>query len=134
VRRFWEDATGLFETALAATEEGVGETAILIDRLGGIRIVDASGWRPEALRDHYGAERVYQISRGCGTVRLSGCTQEQSCVLESKPRPVPAWYAWMAPHRHMDPPALPAAIAPPATAYSSSEKFSLEISSRCSGV
>ena len=87
--RFLEDAERVLETAgVKPAYCGMAELAILIDVWGGMRIVDAAGWRPEALQAHYGAATVYQVMRTPGGIRVMGRSGGRSCVLESS-RPSP---------------------------------------------
>jgi hypothetical protein len=92
VSRFLEDAERVLETAnVAPAHCGMADMAILIDAWGGMRIVDAAGWRPEALEAHYGAKTVYQVTRTPGGVRVTGRSGGRSCVLESaRPSPPPS--------------------------------------------
>jgi hypothetical protein len=84
VSRFLEDAERVLETAnIAPAHCGMADLAILIDAWGGMRIVDAAGWRPEALQAHYGAKTVYQVARTPGGIRVMGRSGGRSCVLES---------------------------------------------------
>jgi hypothetical protein len=98
VSRFLEDAERVLETAsINPADGGMAGLAILIDAWGGMRMVDGSGWRPEALEAHYGAKTVYQVTRTPGGVRVTGRSGSQSCTLESaRPSPPPPavmpWY------------------------------------------
>ena len=87
--RFLEDAERVLETANGTPAYcGMADMAILLDAWGGMRIVDAVGWRPEALQAHYGAKTVYLVARTAGGIRVTGRSGGQSCVLESS-RPSP---------------------------------------------
>lgn len=84
VTRFFQDAGEILNTAAAATsEESPASMAILIDRQGGLRIVEAAGWNPRALEAHYGAETVYQITRTPETVQVMGISGAQTCRMET---------------------------------------------------
>ena len=84
--RFLQDAVGIFDAAIrAAGEDALPDMAILIDSLGGIRVMDAAGWHPESLRQHYGARSVFQITRMAGAVRVTGRSGAQRCLLETTP-------------------------------------------------
>lgn len=82
--RFWHDAVSVFETASSAPAgiETVGLN-ILIGGDGALRIVSGDGWQPEALRAHYGARTVYQVTRSAGGVKVAGHSLNQNCVLQS---------------------------------------------------
>ena len=82
--RFFEDAGQILQTAAAAsTEDSPSNMAILIDPSGALRIVDASGWRPDTLQAHYGAQTVFQVTRLAGSVKVSGRSGSESCTLET---------------------------------------------------
>jgi hypothetical protein len=86
VNSFLEDAVGIFEIATRAAGEGQpAETALLVDSSGGLRVVDASGWQADALRQQYGAQAVFQISRFGGAVRVAGRWGGQRCDLGAAP-------------------------------------------------
>jgi hypothetical protein len=80
VSRFFDDAIRVFETA---AEGGSDDLGILIDSSGALRIVPAAGWRPDALREHYGAREVFQVSHGPTGLRLEARSGAYSCVLTS---------------------------------------------------
>ena len=87
--RFLQDAVGIFDAAVrAAGEDALPDVAILMDSLGGIHVMDAAGWHPESLRQHYGARTVFQITRMAGAVRVTGRSGAQRCVLETSPASV----------------------------------------------
>ena len=77
--RFWQDAVQVLETAT----EGDAELGLLVDESGAIRIVDATGWRPEALQAHYGVRTVFQVSHTASTVRVMGRCGDRSCTMEA---------------------------------------------------
>ena len=79
VSRFFEDAIRVFETAA----QGTDNLGILVDASGALRIVPADGWRPDALREHYGARSVFQVSHGPSGVRVEARSGGYSCVLSS---------------------------------------------------
>jgi len=85
VDQFLEDASGLFETAMAAAVEdsSLGEVAILLDSSRAIRIVDATGWQLDALRLDTGASAVYRIAKRASGVSLEGRSGPRSCTLRS---------------------------------------------------
>lgn len=76
---FFDDAQQVFETA--AHGSGAAQFGILVDDAGALRIVDAEGWRPEALQAHYGARTVFQVTRGDTGVRVAALSGRRSCTL-----------------------------------------------------
>ena len=84
MNRFWEDAVSVFETASnAGWEDGAGELNILIDGGGVLRMIAGEGWQLDALRAHYGARTVYQVTHTANGVRVAGRSMGVSCRLES---------------------------------------------------
>lgn len=77
--RLFADAIRVFETASHGTEN----LGILVDDTGALRIVPSDGWRPESLREHYGAQSVFQISRGPSGLRVEARSGAYSCVLSA---------------------------------------------------
>jgi hypothetical protein len=67
---------------IAANGEGCVDSAIVVDRQGGLRIVDAGGWSLGGLSAEYGASAVYRIERTSATVRVEGRDGRQRCVIE----------------------------------------------------
>ncbi|HJT89364.1 MAG TPA: hypothetical protein VJ732_15960 [Bryobacteraceae bacterium] len=76
---FWRQAGDILETAAAGREPS--QAAIMIDRSGGIRILDGAGWSPEALAAEFGAETIFQIRRNQSQVRVEGWNGAQHCSL-----------------------------------------------------
>ena len=70
-----------------------GETAILIDRAGGMRMLDPCGWSLPALSAEYGASAVYKVERRGTTVRVEGWSGGQRCLIQRDLRPatLPSW-------------------------------------------
>jgi hypothetical protein len=75
--RLFDDAVRIFETA----QRGSDNLGILIDCAGALRIVPADGWRPDALREHYGARTVFQVNHGPQGVRVDARSGPYSCSL-----------------------------------------------------
>ena len=67
---------------IATHGEGCLDSAIVVERQGGLRIVDAGGWSLGGLRAEYGASAVYHIERTSATVRVEGRDGRQRCVIE----------------------------------------------------
>jgi hypothetical protein len=82
-----DNAVSIFETATAAPADGnSSDLGILIDAAGGLCIVEAAGWSPEALVAHYGARTVYHVTHTAGGVQVRGRGDGHTCLLESEPR------------------------------------------------
>jgi hypothetical protein len=90
VSRFLDDAVRIFETAEAAPAgDACGELNILIDGEGGLRIVQAAGWNPDALRQHYGARTSYRVTRTRDGIRLEGRGPGGTCRIQSEKPQMP---------------------------------------------
>lgn len=79
--KFWRDAASVFETATAAADGSTAQLAILIDDRSGLRIVDSTGWSPDALRREYGAQAAYTVARSGSAVIVEGHNGASSCRL-----------------------------------------------------
>ena len=82
VGKFLQHANEIFSTARTGGEDC--DLAILMNRDGGIHILNSSGWNLDPLRVHHGAEAVYRISRHEGGVQLEARAAGQSCVMRSE--------------------------------------------------
>lgn len=71
---------------VAATESGEsGDTLVVLDRQGGIRMLQPTGWSLPALAAEFGAEAVYKVERRGHSVRVEGWNGSQRCLLQSQP-------------------------------------------------
>jgi len=70
------------EEILQVAVHGEDRVAILIDRQGGLRMLDPSGWSLPALRQEYGARSVFTVDRHAGFIRVEGWDGTQRCVIE----------------------------------------------------
>ena len=87
--------------ATAGIQAGMGPTAIVVDRQGGFRMMDATGWSLPAMAVEFGAAAVYRIERRGGTVRVEGWDGSDRCLLQRGGSPV----SMFMPSQHR--PALP---------------------------
>jgi hypothetical protein len=58
------------------------DLAILIDRQGGMRMIDPKGWSLPALCAEFGAAAVYTVERRAGTVRVEGWGGGERCLIQ----------------------------------------------------
>lgn len=58
--------------------------AIVIDRQGGMRMLDPAGWTLPALSAEFGAVSVFRIERRAGAVRVEGLAGSERCLLERR--------------------------------------------------
>ena len=88
VSRFLDDAVRIFETAVTAGAEAASnDFGILLDGSGGLRIVEAAGWNPEALRVHHGASALYRVTRRGAELQVTGSAPGHSCLLRAEAPP-----------------------------------------------
>jgi len=56
--------------------------AIVLDRSGGFRMLDAAGWTLPALKDEFGARAVFKVEKHGTRVRVEGWDGADRCLLE----------------------------------------------------
>jgi hypothetical protein len=81
VSEFFRRAEEILQVAVAGNA-GAGDTALVLDRQGGLRMLDPSGWSLPALAAEYGAAAVYRVIRRGDSVRVEGWNGSQRCLLE----------------------------------------------------
>jgi hypothetical protein len=86
VDAFLRDAQEILDTALAGDAAAM-EWAVVLDRQGGIRLLDPAGWNLSALAAEFGARSVFRVRRHAGGVRVEGWSGVRSCVLEQETSP-----------------------------------------------
>jgi hypothetical protein len=72
VSAFLQQAEDILDVAVAGNRYGADDVAILIDRQGGMRMLNPAGWSLPALSAEYGAAAVYKVERRGGAVRVEG--------------------------------------------------------------
>ncbi len=78
---FLRRAEEILEVA-AAAETNAGDTVILLDRQGGMRMLDPAGWSFSGLAAEYGAAAIYKIERRGRAVRVEGWSGGDRCLLQ----------------------------------------------------
>jgi hypothetical protein len=86
VKAFLGRAEEILDIAMAGDNDA-GDLAILIDRQGGMRILDPKGWSLPALCAEFGAAAVYTVERRAGTVRVEGWGGGERCLIQRDLRP-----------------------------------------------
>jgi hypothetical protein len=81
VKTFLRQAEDILEVAVAADRDA-GNLAILIDRQGGMRILDPTGWSLPALCAEFGAHAAYTVERRARTVRVEGWGGGERCLIQ----------------------------------------------------
>ena len=79
--QFVKKAEEILEVATAGSNT-LTDAAILIDRQGSLRMLDATGWSLPGLAAEYGAAAVYKIERRGRAVRVEGWNGSDRCLLQ----------------------------------------------------
>jgi hypothetical protein len=87
VSAFLQQAEDILDVAVVANDPGAHDVAILMDRQGGMRMLDPAGWSLPAMSAEFGATAVYKVEWRGGTVRVEGWGGGQRCLVQ---RNVPA--------------------------------------------
>ena len=94
---FLRQAEEILGVAMAGGAD-LQNAAIVIDRQGGLRMLDPSGWTLPALSAEFGAASVFRIERRAGAVRVEGLAGSERCLLErGVPGRTPGWPRTMQP-------------------------------------
>jgi hypothetical protein len=81
VRQLMRNAEDLLEVAWVSDNRD--ETAaIVLERSGGFRMLDAAGWTLPALKAEYGARAVFKVEKCGARVRVEGWDGADRCLLE----------------------------------------------------
>ena len=67
-------------------DSGLGNTLMVLDRQGGIRMLAADGWSLPGAAAEYGAEAVYRVERRGSAVRVEGWNGSERCLLQGQTR------------------------------------------------
>jgi hypothetical protein len=70
------------EEILEIASRGEEAVAILIDRRGGVRMMDPAGWSLPSLLQEYGSGYVFKVDRHAGMLRVEGWDGTQRCLLQ----------------------------------------------------
>lgn len=76
----WQQAEELLDTASRAAMGPA--TVILVDRQGGMRILDPIGWTMPALAAEFGASAIFKVSKTQGTTSVEGWAGSDRCLIE----------------------------------------------------
>lgn len=99
---FLRQAEDILDTAVQGDADQ--DTVIVIDRQGGMRLLDPTGWSLAALSAEYGAAAVYRVERRQDAFRVEGLSGMERCLLQRKALHSNFWGAGM--------PGMPAYAAP----------------------
>ena len=81
VSAFLQQAEEILDIA-AAGDPAAGDLAILMDRQGGMRMLDAKGWSLPALCTEFGATAAYIVLRRAHSIRIEGWGGGERCLLQ----------------------------------------------------
>lgn len=76
-----QQADELLETAICAEEKASG-LVILMDRMGGMRILDASGWTSSGLNAEFGPSALFQVNKRLGVASVEAWSGHDHCLVE----------------------------------------------------
>jgi len=82
VTQFLRRAEEILDVASAERQCQEQETAIVIDRQGGMRMLDPTGWSMPGLLAEFGAAVVYRVKKSRGAIRVEGWDGMQRCELQ----------------------------------------------------
>jgi hypothetical protein len=63
-------------------DSSLQDVVIVMDRQGGMRMLDSTGWSLPALAAEYGANAVYKVERRGATVRVEGWNGFERCLVQ----------------------------------------------------
>ena len=96
---FLQQAEDILDIAVEGDRDG-SNLAILIDRQGGMRMLDPQGWTLPALCAEFGAAAVYKVERRGRTVRVEGWAGGERCLIQRDltPRKISHLVGMILPH------------------------------------
>ena len=78
------NAESIFEIAIAPAAE-YDNAALVVDRAGGMRVLNSAEWSLPAIICEFGASEVYLIDRRSGNLKVEGWSATETCVIEKSP-------------------------------------------------
>jgi hypothetical protein len=81
VRGFLQQAEDILDVATSG-DSSSDDVVIVMDRQGGMRMLDPTGWSLQALTAEYGAAAVYKVERRSGAVRVEGWNGFERCLIQ----------------------------------------------------
>lgn len=87
MRAFLQQAEDILEIA-ASDESSLRDIVIVVDRQGGMRMLDPAGWTLPAISAEYGAKAVYKVEHRRDAIRVEGWDGSQRCLLQRDLAPV----------------------------------------------
>ena len=81
VNAFLRQAEDILDVAVEGDSDA-SDLAIVIDRQGGMRMLDPNGWSLPALCAEFGATAAYTVARRGRTVRVEGWGGGERCLIQ----------------------------------------------------
>ena len=83
---FLQQAEDILDIA-ASGDASLQDVVIVMDRQGGMRMLDPTGWSLPALSAEFGATAVYKVEKRGDTVRVEGLNGVQRCLIQQESLP-----------------------------------------------
>ena len=80
---FFRRAEEILQIATSDSSD-LGDALVVLDRQGGFRMLDPTGWSLPALAAEFGAEAVYKVERRGLSVRVEGWNGSQRCIFQGQ--------------------------------------------------
>ena len=80
---FFRRAEEILQIATSDSSD-LGDALVVLDRQGGFRMLDPTGWSLPALAAEFGAEAVYKVERRGLSVRVEGWNGSQRCLFQGQ--------------------------------------------------
>jgi hypothetical protein len=96
VKALLEQAEEILDTAIRAGKNASG-IVILMDRQGGMRMLDPAGWTMAGLTAEFGASAVFKVNKGSGTTSVEGWAGSDRCLIERQTGGLPLAYLPLTP-------------------------------------
>ncbi|MEI9976100.1 MAG: hypothetical protein WDO73_31005 [Ignavibacteriota bacterium] len=78
---FLQQAEDILDVATSG-DSSLQNVVIVMDRQGGMRMLDSTGWSLQALTAEYGASAVYKVERRGSAVRVEGWNGSDRCLVQ----------------------------------------------------
>ncbi len=79
----FEEAEQILNTAVHSERNG-GDVAIVIDRQGGLRVLNADGWNGAALTAEFGGSSVFKIRKSANSTAVEAWQGFDHCIIERR--------------------------------------------------
>jgi len=80
VSNLLRNVESIFEIAIAPAAE-YDNAALVVDRAGGMRVLNLAEWSLPGIVCEFGASEVYLIERRSGRLKVEGWSAAESCVV-----------------------------------------------------